>query len=936
MATPAVGLLIGKIVSVLENEASLIGGVHDELSDFKRELVSIRSFLEDADGKRALTKGEKSWVEDVREMAYNVEDIIDEFMYRMSREQSAGRLTRLFYKTIHISKNLWVRHHIATKVQKMKKMIKDIPERNQRYGFNHIEETNSCDDLRWMQNQAECSLFVKDDDLVGIEDARQSLVRLLTDGEPQRAVISVVGMGGSGKTTLVASASKSQIVKQHFDCHAWISVSQSYDIEDLLKRLIKEFIPKEEVQMADLSTMRHKELLEKLVNYLRLKRYVVVLDDVWGVEPLNDLRVSLPDERNESRVMLTTRKEDVASSAASSFGVKSHVHHVEPLGMNNAWDLFCMKAFSNSPNRSCPQELENLARALVEKCEGLPLAIVALGGLMSSKNLESEWREVYNSLNWHLSNDEKLDRMKTILWLSFNNLPYRLKGCFLYCCLFPEDYLIRRKRLIRLWMAEGFVEKVKGKTPEEVSDGYLKELVDRSMLQVVERNQSGRTKTCKLHDLMRELALSTSETERFCGVYDGQEASEENRPRRLSVQTSDGETKTWNGMSQLRSLLVFVVDRISPSWKTLPPGFRLLRVLDMEDVPIVTLPDELVNLFNLRYLNLKRTKVKELPKSIGRLHNLQTLDIRDSDIDMLPAGITKLQNLRHLIMYRYRGRRPGSDFEFVYGTPAPSNICKLKHLQVLACAEAETGLMKRIRQLTQLTRIGITKVKEADERDLCISIQNMNLLRYLFVMVTDEQEYLRTDALSSAPPRLKTLVLVGRLENVPSWFHSLQNLTFLYLHWSRLEEDPLHYIQALPNLGKLLLITAYLGKQLCFGTGFRKLNHLRLGNLPQLNEIIIENGVMPDLEKLYVGKCKELRMLPRGIKYLTNIQELTLAFVSNELTKRIRGETSVDRQMIRHIPKISHVYQSPSGIFFVLFVLIWWCGAGGVAAMVVV
>ncbi|KAA8528028.1 hypothetical protein F0562_035103 [Nyssa sinensis] len=903
MASTAVDLLVGKIVSVLENEALLIGGVHDELSDLKKELVSMKSFLEDAGRKSALTEGEKSWEESVREMAYNVEDIIDEFMYCMSLEQSGGRLTRLFYKTIQIPKKLWVRRRIATKVQKMKRMIKDIRDRNQRYGVDHIEGTNSRDDQRWVQNQAECSLFVKDDDLVGIEDDRQSLLRLLTDGEPQRAVISVVGMGGSGKTTLVSNAYKSQIVKRHFDCYAWITVSQSYDIEDLLKRLIKEFIPKEEVQMADLSNMRHKELREKLENYLRPKRYVVVLDDIWSDKPLNDLGVSLPDERNESRVMLTTRKEDIALSASSSFGVKSHVHHLEPLGMNKAWDLFCMKAFSNSPNRSCPQELENLAWALVEKCEGLPLAIVALGGLMSSKNLDFEWREVYNSLNWHLSNDEKLDRMKTILWLSFNNLPNRLKGCFLYCCLFPEDYLIRRKRLNRLWMAEGFVGKVKGKTPEEVSDGYLKELVDRSMLQVVKRNPSGKTKACKLHDLMRELALTTSETERFCGVYDGQKASEESSPRRLSVQKSDGETKTWNGMSQLRSLLVFVVDTISPSWKTLPPGFRLLRVLDMEDVPIVTLPDELVNLFNLRYLNLKRTKVKKLPKSIGRLHNLQTLDIRDSEIDVLPAGITKLQNLRHLIMYRYN-RWHGEDFEHVYGTPAPSNICKLKYLQVLDCVEAEAGLMKRIKQLTQLTRIGITKVKEADERDLCISIQNMNLLRYLFVMVTDEQEYLRTDALSSAPPRLKTLILVGRLENVPSWFHSLQNLTRLYLHWSRLEEDPFHYIQALPNLGGLKLINAYSGKQLCFGTGFRKLNRLYLCNLPQLNEIIIENGVMPDLEKLYISKCKELRRLPRGIENLTNLQKLTVKNVSKELAKRIRGKRSADRPLVQHIPKI--------------------------------
>ncbi|KAL7235040.1 hypothetical protein ACSBR1_018508 [Camellia fascicularis] len=617
-------------------------------------------------------------------------------------------------------------------------------------------------------------------------------------------------MGGSGKTTLATKVYNNQTFKKHFHCYAWITVSQTYVVDDLLRSMIKKFYPatKEAVPL-DLSSKSHKELLEMISNYLKSKRYVIVLDDVWSNNIWQDISVSLPDEEKRSRVILTTRMEDVASF---NFRVKCHVHRMKPLSMDDAWDLFCMKAFSSNHSRCCPKELESLAYDLVAKCEELPLAIIALGGVMSTKHMESDWRKVYNSLSWELSNNLRLEAMKTILLYSFNDFPYQLKHCFLYCCLFPEDYQIRRKRLIRLWMAEGFVEKRKGLTVDEVAHSYLMYLVCRSMLQVIMRNPS--------------------------------EAKEESGTgaRRLLIQTNGGELQSWKGMlQQLRSFLVFY-DEIS-----LPRGLQLLKVFDLQDVPIEKLPNELVDLFNLRYLNLKRTMVKELPKSIRRLCNLETLDIKDSKIQVLPTGITKLKKLRHLIMYPYNKHGDGNEFDYVYGTAAPANICKLTNLQVLACVEVESDLMKRLRNMTQLKRIGITKLREADEVDLCIAIQKMNLLHYLFVMVSDENECLRMDKLFSAPPYLKTLILVGKLEKVPRWIHSLQNLTLLYLHWFRLEENLLPDIQELPSLGKLTLINAREGRQqLCFSTGFPKLRDLHLGNFPQLNEIIIEKGVRPD------------------------------------------------------------------------------------------
>ncbi|VVA40860.1 PREDICTED: disease resistance [Prunus dulcis] len=912
MALPT-DLLIGKIVTIFENEASSIAGVRDEIDDIKQELVSMKAFLNDFEGKKALTEGGETWVASVRGMAYDVEDIIDEFMYHMYEQGChKGRFARWLHHTIRIPQNVWFRRQMSKKLRKISRMIKAIPERNQRYGVGGLEGTSStCDDFgKWMRNQAESSLFIKEDELVGIERKKQLLMNWLMNGEQQQTVISVVGMGGSGKTTLVAKTFNDERVKKKFHCCAWLTVSQTYVIDDLFRSLIKEF---HEARMekvpADMNSMTYRELLQVLVNYLESKRYMVVLDDVWDIKLWKEIRIALPNTQFGSRIMLTTRREDVASYC---FGVQSHIHHIQPLEKNEAWELFSSKAFSAYQNKCCPLDLESLAEELVEKCEGLPLAVVALGGLMSSKK-PFEWKQVYNSLNLHLTNHPLLEPVKSILLLSFDDLPYPLKHCFLYCSLFPEDYSIRRKRLIRLWIAEGFVQDGKGATPEEVAESYLMQLILRSMLQVVQRNESGRPKACKMHDLMLELALSKSEKEKFGAVYDGKEVMDEGQVRRLSTQTTGGEIKLGTGMAQLRSFLMFVSDvSSSSSSNTLPSGCKLLRVLDLQYVPIDILPKELEYLFNLRYLNLRGTPVKKLPESIGKLCNLQTLDIRDSKIEVLPSGIAKLQNLRHLIMYRYNkeGRK---GFRFVNGTRSPSNICMLKKLQVLACVELQGNIVRLVGNMTQLRRIGIMNVKERDEMDLCASIQKMKQLHYLFLMTSDEEEVLQTNTLCSPPSHLRTVILVGKLAIVPRWFVSLQSLTQLYLHWSRIEEDLLPYIEAVPNLGSLVLSNAYAGRELCFSRGFVKLKNLSLYNCPLLNKITIEKGVMSDLQRLRLSRCPELNTTPQGLQYLTKLKELALQLVSKELTDSIR-EGGLDREKVQHIPEIYHIYKTSLGM----------------------
>ena len=223
------------------------------------------------------------------------------------------------------------------------------------------------------------------------------------------------------------------------------------------------------------------------------------------------------------------------------------------------------------------------------------------------------------------------------------------------------------------------------------------------------------------------------------------------KARHISIHKTHGELEPFTSMSKLHSFLVF-----NKSLKTLPSGSKMLRVLNLEVAPIDEFPDELFKLFNLRYLNLRGTLVKKLPNSIGRLLNLQTLDIRHTQIEALPHGIGNLENLRLLIMYRYTGN--WNDFKYFIGMQAPSNIRRLKNLQTICTIKAKGGLVRQIRSMTQLTLIGIGNMKEADEMDLCVSIQNMPHLRLMSIEVNNEEETLQMDALSSPPPNFKSFI----------------------------------------------------------------------------------------------------------------------------------------------------------------------------------
>ncbi|KAL7188109.1 hypothetical protein ACSBR1_038046 [Camellia fascicularis] len=333
----------------------------------------------------------------------------------------------------------------------------------------------------------------------------------------------------------------------------------------------------------------------------------------------------------------------------------------------------------------------------------------------------AEWEKTYRSLGAELEGNNRLLGMKKILSLSYIDLPHYLKLCFLYLSVFPEDHLIEHWRLIWLWIAEGFVEVKEGAPIEQVAEGYLNELVNRSLIQVA-KIKGKRIKFYRIHDLWREIIVAKSREQNIVTIATERGMRWPERVRRLSIHDHLGHLQQSKRFTRLRSLLLFSTT-YSPSMQSMLASLRdlkLMKVLDLSGASLKIFPNEVVKLGHLTYLSLKGTEVKKIPKSIGRLKNLEILDLRHTYVTELPDEILNLQRLHHLLAFRYEEKLNYYSFNNECGFKAPVEIGSLTSLQKLGSIEANHGsgsiVPREIGKLTQLKSLGIIKVKGEDVR----------------------------------------------------------------------------------------------------------------------------------------------------------------------------------------------------------------------------
>ncbi|XP_028095835.1 disease resistance protein RPM1-like [Camellia sinensis] len=915
MAESAVIHLLANFAPFLQQEANLLTGVRDEIQYIRDEFERMTAFLRVADAMEENDPELKVWVKQVREAAYDIGDVLELFMLRLGHRHGAG--FRGFLRKVSCCiKTLIARHQIASDVKGIKTKVKDISERHKRYcdTYRTLEQGSISRptgfNKEWQDFRGH-ALLLDESELVGIDKPKSLLINWLVHEDPRLKVFSVSGMGGLGKTTLVKKVFADAVVKNHFQNHAWITVSQSFNTKELLKGMITQLF--EEVKQPvpqGVETMDWNSLKGIINAFLRQKRYVLVFDDVWDIQAWQVFRYTFPECNCGSRVMLTTRNADLALFSRREYN--GYVYDLQPLSPQESWALFCKKTFQEN---YCPSHLEGLLTSILRRCEGLPLAIVAISGLLSVKDKSSvaEWEKTYQSLGAELEVNNQLLSMKKILSLSYSDLPHYLKLCFLYLSVFPEDHLIEHWRLIWLWIAEGFVEVKEGAPIEQVAEGYLNELVNRSLIQVAKINGKRRIKLYRIHDLWREIIVFKSREQNIVTIASERDTRWPERVRRLSIHDHLEHLQLSKRFTQLRSLLLFSTT-YSPSMPSMLASLRdlkLMKVLDLSGASLKIFPNEVVKLGHLTYLSLKGTEVKKIPKSIGRLKNLEILDLRHTYVTELPDEILNLQRLRHLLAFRYEEKRNYYSFNNECGFKSPVEIGSLTSLQKLGSIEANHGsgsiVPREIGKLTQLKSLGIIKVRGEDGMALCSSLEKLINLYALYVTATEEDEIIDLESLSLPPRLLQTLFLKGRLEKLPHWTPSLHSLVTVCLRWRKLKDaDSLQYLQGLPNLVYLDLVEAYEGEELCFKAGgFQKLKILLLIRLKGLRRVTVMEGAMPHLEELYIENCKLMEELPSCIEQLINLTLLDLFDMSHLLLSKLnRDLQGGDYWRISHIPEV--------------------------------
>ncbi|KHN36075.1 Disease resistance RPP8-like protein 3 [Glycine soja] len=893
MAEVAVSTVVTKLTELLVEQAAVaavsvsqLAGVREQVENLKNELGWMQSFLRDADAKQEGNDRVRMWVSEIRDVAFEAEELIETYVYKTTMQSSLDKVFRPF----HLYK-------VRTRIDKILSKIKSISDRRETYGvvvMTRDDGNNSNERLRhWRQP----SPYSEEEYVIELEDDMRLLFTQLLAVEPTPHVVSIVGMGGLGKTTLAKKLYNHTRITNHFECKAWVYVSKEYRRRDVLQGILRDV---DALTRDEMEKIPEEELVNKLRNVLSEKRYLVVLDDIWGMEVWDGLKSAFPRGKMGSKILLTTRNGDVALHADAC----SNPHQLRTLTEDESFRLLCNKAFPGA--NGIPLELvqlKSLAKEIVVKCGGLPLAVVVVGGLLSRKLKSSgEWKRVLQNISWHLL--EEQEKIARILALSYNDLPPHLKSCFLYLGLFPEGVNIQTKKLIRLWVAEGFLLQEGEETAEGVAQKYLNELIGRCMIQVGTVSSLGRVKTIRIHHLLRDLSLSKGKEEYFLKIFQGDVAGQSTKARRHSMHSChDRYDSLKHNAGHSRSLLFFnreYNDIVRKLWHPLNfqqekklnfiyRKFKLLRVLELDGVRVVSLPSLIGDLIQLRYLGLRKTNLeKKLPPSIGNLQNLQTLDLRYCCFLMkIPNVIWKMVNLRHLLLYT------------PFDSPDSSHLRMdtLTNLQTLPHIEAGNWIVDGgLANMINLRQLGICELSGQMVNSVLSTVQGLHNLHSLSLSLQSEEDEFPIFMQLSQCTHLQKLSLNGKIKKLPDPHEFPPNLLKLTLHNSHLQKESIAKLERLPNLKVLILGKgAYNWPELNFnGEGFPQLHILRLVLLKELEEWTVEENAMPRLENMVIDRCEKLKKIPEGLKAITSLKKLKIIGMPVEFEHKLRTKDLFD------------------------------------------
>lgn len=894
---PAMAAVSGKMVAeaaleaVFQGVAQLLGpsmvkwfalrwGVEEEAKKLLRTLMRIQALLEDAEQRQMKEVMVRLWLRELKDTVYDAEDLIDDMATEKLRLEAEGggnhgevrqfsplaSLTNIVAKIEKVSFNVAVGTKLKDVLKRLDEIAKDGDALGLKrgHGWGHVRA----------RARRQTSSLLDESDVIGREDDKKKIISLLLSDDSNGrnfSVVPIVGMGGLGKTTLAQLIYNDQRVENHFQVRVWVCEYGDFDVERLTREILESasgFEICDQIKGLNMLQIKLKEQLEG-------KRFLLVIDDLWNESHQDWERLKTPfiHGAKGSKILLTTRSGKVSRITATV-----PAHHLKGLSEEDCWSLFKQRAFGEGWSNVHPK-LEAIGKEIVKKCHRLPLAVKSLGGLLNSTLGEDEWFSILTSELWDLL--DKDDDILPALKLSYHHLPPHLKQCFVFCSVYPKDFQFDKDKLVLWWMALGFIGQKGRRRIEDVGCEYFDDLLSRSFFQISFYSDDNRPRYI-MHNLIHDLAQSiadgeclTIEADRPYNISDrirySYLACKNLEPSILSKSLASSKGLRSFQLSPERSSSFELDQIISDTFRT----FRCIRLLDLSNSGIVSLPSSIGNLKHLRYLDLSKNCIKRLPESIGSLYNLQTLKLKQcSELLELPKGMRNLIKLRHLDLDSY-----------LYESISITGIGRLTCLQTLPAFVVGVESGHRIDELRNMVnlrgRLLISKLENTTDAAEAKNAQLKNkcYVRSLELQWTSDVSNLLVQEVEKVLECLKPHKSLKQLRidnyhgvRFPSW---IEDPSFSYL--ASIELSNCRKCKILPPLGKLphlrnlhvsgMYSLKRVGREFC-GDGsvikaFPSLEQLSFHSMRNWEEWCdIEEGELRCLRVLRIHYCPKLERLP--------------------------------------------------------------------------
>ncbi|KAL1534377.1 putative disease resistance protein RXW24L [Salvia divinorum] len=902
MAESVANVFLETLRDLLVEETRFLLSVGGDVEKIKGDLRSIHALLMKADRDRGDSPTLKLCISQLKDLSFKAENLLETYAVEVETKREGRRsLKDKLRRYICIICECSSVHEVGKEARDIISGLAELASKLESE-LGQESSSRSKQEDEWQRLSRQTYAPEVERDFVGMEADIELIVSMVKDGRSgRRRVVKVYGMGGLGKTTLARKVYNHADLRSY--ARAWVCITQQFERMSVFGNILRQLDSN-----AQIDGMEADEMVTRIYNVLAASENLVVIDDVWEDVHWDIVRKALPVNCN---VILTTRSENIANQQSEPYKLKF-------LTEDESWELL-RKVADFSQVDADSKSFEHIGRQIASKCEGLPLSIRVIGGILRQKEPTSaEWRKVNENMESYLRHGEGVKEYKSVkqvLELSYDALPYYLKPCFLYLACFPEDQKIDTERLYLLWMAEGFVsyqDKGANETLKDVAQRYLTELAMRCMVQLHEAATYTPCKkfdSCGLHDLMHDLCSSKAEEEKFLKRIDASKYLNGVPSPRLAVPPlSIGDSMTRlainfdpkknvasiDGLEEGHDLRSFILLRDFSHYSQI---FFKESTINVERSPCLRifvvegcefegekLPSKVGELIHLRYLSLRDSNVTKLPSSVCSMSYLHTLDLRVWDVITLPNVIGKMKRLKHLFLK--------VEIEVIGGEKL--RLDGLHELETLVEITSETACIADIPKLISLQTMRVA-VRDVDVDSLSIVLNSKNSqLREAHAVVlscdlrSEKGGEVLNDGLMS--PSLVTLWMerCNMSGSFPDYKQGMcLNLVSLNLMECTVKVDVMEFGKY-PVLQDLVLSKVEMTETLiCHPDSFPRLKNLSLIQLDGLKKWEVGVRAMPKLEYLGIRGCLNLEEIPFGLRFISTLQALSISSMPREFMERV-------------------------------------------------